>query len=214
MSSCQHLIDKYTYFYDKEHHCCIENATPEEFEIIRHGKPEAVSQKSGQHTMVMKAATVGNHALLKHILETSNENNINNVDHMELTALNYALMPNVLDYQKAYSCVKILLKAGANPNIFRRSKFCNFAPLHLATRWHHQHPDPYTYKMIELLLKYDAMNPDPIEPNIVKEIKENLLRKKWEKTRWIILAHKSPNSPLSNIPYELVQKIIDLRISM
>lgn len=200
----QHLIE---YYYGD-----IEYATPEHFEIILKGKPDIFSQEEYGRTILMKTARVGNHVLLKHILETSDVNNIDKADDNGLTALAHAILAT---FEKGHACAKVLLKAGANPNAYKKiwcyGMMTSGTPLYLATYMNKLHN-------MELLLNYFAIyesqsDPGP-EPEFVKELGRKVIKEKWNKCRLILLGYKDPQSPLSNIPYELIQKIIEERMSL
>lgn len=210
MNSVQNSPYEISYYWHRFDEGDIDGLEPKSLEEVSKNHPGFLISvdKIYRRTILMLAAYTGNAALVKFLIDKTDSNYLDQTQFNGDTALVEAVQCYHKD--KGYQCAKLLLEAGANPNITRKkdgsSEVICKTPLYEAVQYKMD-------KVIDLLLDYSAVyedygnshNEEPVE---LKAIRVKKFNTEWEKARLLLLAHKKPGSSIPDIPPELVQEIL------
>ncbi len=144
MNSVQNSPNESSQYCHTFNQADIDGLEPKSFEEMCIRYPGLLTSKdSYQRTILMLAARVGNEALIKLFIEKTDQSFLDETEMNGSTALVHAVL--CADRDKAYQCAKLLLEAGANPNIVGSWRLIGEPPLSLAVKYKMD-------KVIDLLL--------------------------------------------------------------
>ncbi|XP_072178814.1 leucine-rich repeat serine/threonine-protein kinase 1-like [Diadema setosum] len=113
------------------------------------GSADADFRPDFKAKLLHQAAIYSNASLLQDLLRGSQQKYINEADSYGRTALHAVCAAEVLEKEESVECVRILLEAGADPNVGAKEIYSKYTPLHVAAK-------DGKLQMVRLLVEYGA----------------------------------------------------------